>query len=181
MKKPTKGRVETTDAEIDAAIERAKEWELYRPVATAVDYDAETDELAISFKSGVKLLVPRKLLQGLENAVPALVANVAIGDYGARLHWRKLNVSHYVPYLLEGVFGNRRWQSEVARKGGLVRSEAKARAARRNGSKGGRPRAPAALALNHDREERSPGRRASSKAPADARGAAAQDSFGGVR
>jgi hypothetical protein len=49
-------------------------------------------------------------------------------------------VDHYIPAVLGGVVGTRRWMSEIGRRGGMVRSAAKARAARMNGRKGGRPR-----------------------------------------
>jgi len=39
--------------------------------------------------------------------------------------------------LLHGVYGGRKWMSEFARHAGAVTSEAKARAARINGAKGG--------------------------------------------
>jgi hypothetical protein len=42
--------------------------------------------------------------------------------------------------LLHGVYGGKKWMSELARRAGAATSEAKARAARINGAKGGRPR-----------------------------------------
>jgi hypothetical protein len=38
------------------------------------------------------------------------------------------------------VFGNRRWMSEIGKRGGAARTAAKAAAARTNGRQGGRPR-----------------------------------------
>jgi hypothetical protein len=51
-----------------------------------------------------------------------------------------LDVDHYIPALLEGVFGTKRWMSELGRRGGSKTSAAKAAAARENGRRGGRPR-----------------------------------------
>jgi hypothetical protein len=135
-----KARILTTDAEIDAAIALAKLREPYRPKAVAAEYRAKEDVVAVKLASGVELVIPRELLQGLENATPDQVAQVEIWGPGSSLHWEPLDVDHYVPSLIEGVFGNRRWMSELGKRGGAVRSEAKARAARRNGRKGGRPR-----------------------------------------
>jgi hypothetical protein len=42
--------------------------------------------------------------------------------------------------LLHGVYGGRKWMSELARQAGAATSESKANAARINGKKGGRPR-----------------------------------------
>ncbi len=57
MKAKPKAYVDVTDAQIDAAIERGKRWELYRPVATAVEYDRDGDTLS-AFKTGAKLVAP---------------------------------------------------------------------------------------------------------------------------
>lgn len=46
----------------------------------------------------------------------------------------------YLPSIVEGVFGNRRWMSEIGRLGGSARTNAKRAASRKNGKKGGRPR-----------------------------------------
>jgi hypothetical protein len=135
-----KSRILTTDAEIDAAIALANLRDPYRPKAVAAEYRAKEDAVAIQLASGVELVIPRRLLQGLENATPDQTAQVEIWGPGSSLHWEALDVDHYVPSLIEGVFGNRRWMSELGKRGGAARSEAKAQAARRNGRKGGRPR-----------------------------------------
>ena len=44
------------------------------------------------------------------------------------------------PELIEGIFGNRQWMSLIGKKGGSARSEAKVRAVRESGRKGGRPK-----------------------------------------
>jgi hypothetical protein len=46
----------------------------------------------------------------------------------------------YVPGLLRGVYGNKKWMAQIGRRGGSVKSAAKKRAARVNGLKGGRPK-----------------------------------------
>jgi len=139
MNKAGKARVVTTDAVIDSAIARAKEYEPYRPVVTAAAYSPSRDAVSLRFRTGVELLIPRKLLQGLESAKPSELRRIEISLHGSALRWPSLDVDHYVPGLMEGVFGNRRWMSAIGKKGGAARSVAKARAARKNGRKGGRP------------------------------------------
>ncbi|MGD1066788.1 MAG: DUF2442 domain-containing protein [Vulcanimicrobiaceae bacterium] len=129
-----------TEAEIDAALEQAKEYEVYRPVAISARYDRDADGFVIAFASGAVLFVPRSILQGLGDMTPERAAKVRVNHLGTQLSWPRWKVAHYIPHLLEGAFGNRAWQTEIARRGGSVRSEAKARAARINGKKGGRPR-----------------------------------------
>lgn len=135
-----KARIVTTDAEIDSAITQANLREPYRPEAVAAVYRPKDDVVAVKLRSGVELVIPRRLLQGLESAAPEQVGQVEIWGPGSSLHWEALDVDHYVPSLIEGIFGNRRWMSELGKRGGAVRSAAKAKAARRNGRKGGRPR-----------------------------------------
>lgn len=132
--------VRTTDDEIDAAIARGKAYEQFRPRAVAAAYREQADVIAIRLATGVELLIPRSLLQGLENASAKDLRRLEVVGHGSGLHWGSLDVDHYVPSLIEGIFGNRRWMSEIGKKGGSVRSKTKAAAARKNGRKGGRPR-----------------------------------------
>lgn len=136
----TKARVVTTDAEIDTAIALAKVREPFRPKAVAATYRANDDTIAIKLATGVEIAIPRKLLQGLELATPAQLAEVEIVGAQSGLHWESLDVDHYVPGLIEGVFGNRRWMSAIGRIGGSARTNAKRASSRKNGRKGGRPR-----------------------------------------
>ncbi|EQD27272.1 hypothetical protein B2A_15291, partial [mine drainage metagenome] len=45
-----------------------------------------------------------------------------------------------VPGLIEGAFGSRRWMQQIGQLGGQRRSGAKAKASRKNGKRGGRPK-----------------------------------------
>lgn len=145
----SKTRISTTDAEIDAAIAQSGRYDQYRAKAIAARYFAKNDTFAIKLASSVEILIPRKLLQGLENATPSQLAEVRIVGAQSGLRWEALDVDHYVPSLIEGVFGNRRWMSLIGKKGGAARSAAKTRAVRENGRKGGRPKGVSAL---RDRE-----------------------------
>jgi Protein of unknown function (DUF2442) len=132
-------RVITTDAEIEAAIAQANLREEYRPKAVAVEYREKSDAVSVTLATGVEFVIPRKFLQGLEHATPAQLEAVEIVGAQSGLHWPQLNVDHYVPGLIEGVFGNKRWMSEIGKSGGSKRSAAKTAAVRENGRKGGRP------------------------------------------
>ena len=136
----TKARSVTTDEQIDAAIALATLREPFRPKAVAVKYREHVDVIALRLATGVELLIPRKLLQGLENATLEQLSKIEILGPGTSLHWEALDVDHYVPSLIEGVFGNRRWMSEIGKLGGAARTDAKRIAARKNGRKGGRPK-----------------------------------------
>jgi hypothetical protein len=140
--------VVTTDAEIDAAIARGKLVPSHRVVEAT--YNAAADRISIRFENGTRLEVPRKLLQGLTDAKPAQLRTIEILGPGTGLNWPALDVAHYVPGLLDGVFGTRQWMndlpalrarmSELGRLGAGVRTPAKSAASRANGKKGGRPK-----------------------------------------
>jgi hypothetical protein len=134
-----RARVTTTDAEIDAAIERAKEYEGKYPRVTRAEYQAGVDLVALYLASGMVVAIPRELMQGLQNATLEHLRNIEILGPGTGLDWPDLDVQHSVEGLINGVFGARRWMAEIGRAGGSVKSERKTEAARKNGSKGGRP------------------------------------------
>lgn len=113
--------------------------------AVAARYDRRASRIVVSLNTGLELAFPPGLAEGLAGATPADLAIIEISPAGLGLHWPKLDADLYLPALLEGVFGSRRWMAaELGAAGGRVRSEAKAASARKNGRKGGRPRKKAA-------------------------------------
>ena len=134
----TRSSVRTSDDEIDAAIAQSRR--LPQARAVSVRYDEVEDAVIVGFDNGNGLHVPRANLQGLANAAADQLRDVVIEGPGTGLHWPHLDVDHYIPALLEGVFGTRRWMSDLGRKGGARTSAAKTAAARANGRLGGRPR-----------------------------------------
>lgn len=113
--------------------------------AVSALFDPDTNILRITLTSGAYVGFPVEQLEGLADADPAKVANVIVEAPGLGLHWPDLDVDLYVPALLEGVFGSRKWMASLlGAAGGSATSEAKAASARLNGKKGGRPRKTAA-------------------------------------
>ena len=135
-----------TDAEIDAAFERRDRRLATEPLATSVRYIPTRNSIIVEMNNGASLVVPRRLLQGLKGALPSQLRNGRVSDRGTSLSWPDLDVDFTIMSLLHGVYGGRTWMSELARRAGAATSEAKARAARVNGAKGGRPRKAAAPA-----------------------------------
>ena len=84
--------------------------------------------------------LPTARLEGLGNASDDAVSRFEISEDGLGLSWPGLDVDLFVPALLQGVYGTEKWMTSLGRLGGSARSEAKTRAARENGRKGGRPR-----------------------------------------
>jgi hypothetical protein len=107
--------VVTTDAEIDAALERAKEFDK-EPRVSAAEYNAQLDVVVLHLNTGRRLVIPREELQGLENASEAQLAEIEIFA-GLSLAWPRLDVDHYLPHLLEHRYGNDRWMEAMKRRG----------------------------------------------------------------
>jgi hypothetical protein len=133
-------KVQVSDSQIDSAIARARQFESNDPRVIRVQYEAKEDLVSLYFADGFRISIPRMQLQGLEGANQSQLSKIEIVGHGTGLHWPLLDVDHYVLGLLAHRFGTKRWMNEIGRRGGLVKSEAKTKAARRNGLKGGRPR-----------------------------------------
>ena len=135
-------RVTTTEAELDAALAQGRLAAPRLPRAIRAEYCVTDDVILVELSTGVGLRLPRRLLQRLAEASPEQLAEIEILGPGTGLYWPQIDVDHYLPGLLQGVFGTREWMAELGRKGGRSASPAKAAAARANGRRGGRPSRP---------------------------------------
>lgn len=113
--------------------------------AVAARYDRRVGRIVVALGSGLELAFPPRLAEGLEGASIEDLSEIEVTPSGLGLHWPRLDADLYVPGLIEGVFGSKAWMArELGARGGRAQSAAKARAARANGRKGGRPRKVAA-------------------------------------
>jgi hypothetical protein len=133
-----------SDAELAAQIVRAraaaKEADEKEPRVADVRFDSSSRKFVLDLKNGTTFIFPADLVQGLTGAPEALLAKVGITPSHEGLMWEELDVYVGVPALMMGIFGTKAWMAELGRAGGLKTSDAKARAARENGKKGGRPK-----------------------------------------
>jgi Protein of unknown function (DUF2442) len=110
------------------------------PTAVAARYDRRSDRVVVSLSSGIDISFSPRQAQGLDNAKAVELAAIEISPSGLGLHFPKLDADLYLPPLLEGFLGSKRWMAaHMGKRGGQARSEAKAAASRRNGKLGGRP------------------------------------------
>jgi hypothetical protein len=111
------------------------------PRAASAHYDAGRDRVVICLTSGVEIGFAPGAAEGLEGASAADLAEIEVQAFGLGIHFPRLDADFYVPALLEGVLGSKRWMAaRLGASGGAARSAAKAAAARANGKRGGRPR-----------------------------------------
>ena len=107
----------------------------------AVRYDRRMSRIVISLASGLQIAFAPRDAQGLENAHPADLIDAEISPSGLGVHFPKVNADLYIPALLEGFLGSKRWMaSQMGKVGGKASTDAKTAAARENGKLGGRPK-----------------------------------------
>jgi hypothetical protein len=131
---------QATDAEIEQACRRRDEQLATEPLATSVRYDRVGDTIVIEINNWAALTIPRRLMQGLTNATEEQLQRGETRGHGTWIEFEDLDAQFTIMSLLMGVYGGKQWMAEHGRRGGMVRSVAKASAARKNGRKGGRPR-----------------------------------------
>lgn len=136
-------KIVTTDTEIAAALERARLHD-GNPLAQTVEYIPDLNLLIVGLSNGRRLVFPIEDLQGLGKATHKQIQNYELLGRGTGISFPDLDVDLYVPALIEGVYGNRRWMAQLGKKGGKAKTETKRLAAKANGAKGGRPRRAAA-------------------------------------
>jgi len=141
--------------EFKRANQRAKDAEATLPRAVSAYYDRKTGRVVIHLSSGLIVSFSPEDAEGLEDARASQLKTIEISPSGHGLHFPALDADLYVPALLEGFLGSKKWMaSRLGQMGGRSRSNAKRIAARDNGKLGGRPRK-AASARRRQRQRRS--------------------------
>jgi hypothetical protein len=115
------------------------------PIVVAARYNPKLSRIVLSLSSGLDITFPPQCAEGLERASSAELKEIEIYPSGMGIYFPKLDVDLYVPALLEGSLGSRKWMAaRLGTAGGSSTSSAKRRASRANGKLGGRPRRSAA-------------------------------------
>jgi hypothetical protein len=123
------------------ATARMKALKASTPAAIAAHYDRKSKAIIVKLSNGLGLFFSPTDAQGLEYGTPAQLSEIEISPSGFGLHWPQIDADLWVPGLLEGLMGSRKWMAaRLGAEGGKSRSLAKRTAARANGSLGGRPR-----------------------------------------
>ena len=126
--------------EIEAANERAATRRDKTPTAVKARYDRRSGRVVIHLSTGLLIAFKPHDAQGLEEAKPKQLAKIEISPSGFGIHFPDLDADLYLPGLLAGFFGSRKWMaSQLGRTGGRSTSAAKTAASRSNGKRGGRP------------------------------------------
>ena len=133
--------MDLTESEFDAANRRGRSLRSRHAAVVKARYDRRSGRVVLSLDSGLQVAFLSHEAQGLRDASAEDLSEIDISPSGLGLHFPRLDADLYVPALLEGYLGSRRWMAQQrGQLGGAVTSVAKAEAARRNGALGGRPR-----------------------------------------
>jgi hypothetical protein len=120
---------------------RAEDLQAAVPKATAARYDRASGRVVIRLSSKLDVSFSPHDAEGLEHAKPSQLEEIEISPSGFGIHFPKLDADLYLPTLLEGFLGSKRWMaSRLGELGGKSKSVAKKAASRANGKLGGRPK-----------------------------------------
>ncbi|HEY9126406.1 MAG TPA: DUF2442 domain-containing protein [Acidobacteriaceae bacterium] len=133
--------MELDDRTVAQANDRAKAMQAEYPRVIAARYDRRTNRVILQLSSRLEVAFTPQDAEGLEQGSPAELSEIEISPSGFGIHFPKLDADLYLPALLEGFLGSKKWMAaRMGAAGGRARSLAKASAAKANGAKGGRPR-----------------------------------------
>lgn len=127
-------------AQIPAARLKARRSRRVEPHAAAAGYHSEARRLIVELTNGAVLAVPVELFADLREAGDEDLAQVTVGPAGLSVQWHALDQDLSIEGLARVALGAATLRRAWASVGGSARTRAKARAARQNGLKGGRPR-----------------------------------------
>jgi hypothetical protein len=132
--------VDLTTQQFDAAKERG-DARMRGPRAESAHYDAGRNRVIIRLTTGVEIGFAPRDVEGLQHASIDDLKAIDVEAFGLGIRFPTLDADLYVPALLEGVLGSKRWMAaRLGAAGGRTRSIAKSAASRENGKRGGRPR-----------------------------------------
>ncbi|WP_261334481.1 DUF2442 domain-containing protein [Rhizobium leguminosarum] len=132
--------MEISDLEFETANMKGKRAQI-GPVATSARFDADHDAIVVELDNGAFVGFPVEKLQNLQGASASQLNNIVVEAMGLGLHWPDIDADLYVPTLMEGIFGSRKWMAaQLGLTGGKAKSDTKATSSRLNGLKGGRPK-----------------------------------------
>ncbi|MGA3241931.1 MAG: DUF2442 domain-containing protein [Bryobacteraceae bacterium] len=127
--------------DFELANRRAKNLEGRVPRVVAAHYDRKTGRVAIQLSSKLIVSFSPGDVEGLEDAKPSQLSEIEISPSGFGIHFPALDADLYVPTLLEGLLGSKRWMAaRLGQIGGQSRSRPKKAASAANGRLGGRPK-----------------------------------------
>lgn len=131
------------EARYRAALKAGAQSQATEPHARAVSFDPETGRVTLTLNNGASIGFDAASVRELADATKAQLAELSLSPSGSTLSLRSLDVDIAVEGLVLSVLGSAGWtaamRAHVNRELARSQSEARRRASRENGKKGGRP------------------------------------------
>ena len=102
--------VELSEEEFAAAKARG-EARMRGPRAESAHYDAGRNRVIVRLTTGVELGFAPRDVEGLQHASADDLKAIEVQGFGLGIHFPRLDADLYVPALLEGVLGSKRWMA----------------------------------------------------------------------
>jgi hypothetical protein len=117
-------RMVTTDAEVDAALERAKAHD-NDPLARAVQYVPLLKLLIIGLTDGRRIALPIEGVPELKKATKRVLGHWELLGRGTAINFPDVDVALPIDGIIAGVYGKSRWMSEFGngKNGGATTEE----------------------------------------------------------
>ncbi|KRA57265.1 hypothetical protein ASD89_06145 [Caulobacter sp. Root656] len=130
-----------SEAEFEAIATRTAKENALRPRAIDVAFLPERHRVWIEMNNGLEVTFDPARHQELIGSTPEQLAQVEVSGRGSAIYFPLLDASIYIPGLLQGLTGTKRWMAQqLGREGGKAKSAVKAASSAANGRLGGRPR-----------------------------------------
>lgn len=131
---------ELTTEEFEAARARGKA-RMRGPRAESAHYDAGRNRVVVRLTTGVEIGFAPRDAEGLQHASAEDLKSIEVEAFGLGIHFPRLDANLYVPALLKGALGSKRWMAaRLGAAAGGIRNPSGSVAARENGKSSGRRR-----------------------------------------
>ena len=101
---------EPSAAEIAVAVARGKA-RMRGPRADSAHYDAGRNRVVVRLTTGVEIGFAPQDAEGLQHASAEDLAAIEVREFGLGIHFSRLDGDIYVPALLKGALGSKRWMA----------------------------------------------------------------------
>ena len=106
---------ELTAEDFEAARARGKA-RMRGPRAESAHYDAGRNRVIVRLTTGIEIAFAPRDVEGLQNVSTEALKSIEVEAFGLGIHFPTLDVDLYVPALLKGVLGSKRWMAARRRK-----------------------------------------------------------------
>lgn len=100
----------------ESANQRGKRLRASVPKAVSAHYDRRRHRVVIGLSSNVEVGFSPRDAQGLERARPSQLEEIEISPSGLGIHFPRLDADLYLPAILEGFLGSRKWMASKLRR-----------------------------------------------------------------